>query len=410
MNGSLRTLTEVYIAAPQLPQSWLQYMIQQKVVHDVFCVVPAFGFEGLAFGARRAKQRSENRSPLDLPKELFMTTGDHLDKETSVTVKTSEDGFEAKAKSRVVSGVDRLLGNLTEVGNVYLEGRTTSKRSRIEAEKLVMQAAAASLTATLVDDKELAIQILNSGFSQMARRHENKAEVINAAAEELKLLPPTKEQGNTGPEQLSEDFLNKFERYSEDAKAEEVRQKWAKVLAAEVKSPGRFDAKVMRTLDEIDNQTAEWFAKVAKYRIGLDIPKIFCTPEHHIANALQESGLMHNLFPGTIRFGQSTKDSGGKELSIITFGGIAFTFDNADLKAAVATAKIPDLVVWDNDKDQISIPILSLTKTGKALLEILDDRSIENSRELLRNLRDFRADANMLLLSSDGMNWVSAAE
>ena len=232
-----------------------------------------------------------------------MTNDDHLDKETSLSAKLSENGIEAKAKSRFISGVDRLLGNVTEFANVYLEKKTGSQRSRIEAERLIIKAAVEAVTVDVREDKLLAQHILENGFSQMSRRQLNKEKVIEATKIELESSPPNDDNSSTGPDELSEDFLNRFERYSEDATEDEAREKWAKVLAAEIKLPGQFSAKVMRTIDEIDNQVAAMFTIAASHRIGNSIPKALYSPDYPTQVALDEAGLVNYSLTSTVRLG-----------------------------------------------------------------------------------------------------------
>lgn len=334
---------------------------------------------------------------------------DHLDKETSLSVNFDESSFEAKAKSRFISGVDRLLGNMTEIANVYLEGKTSLKRNRIGAEKTLIQAATEALTADIREDNVLAQQILENGFSQMARRHLNKEKVIEAAAIELQNSPPSKEDVSTGPDELSNDFLNRFERYSEDASEDEVRDKWAKVLAAEVKSPGSFNAKTMRILDEIDNQTAVWFNNAASHRIGDTIPEALFDPEYKIKMALDEADLLKFQVTKTVLLGVAGTDNAGNALWMFPFGKIMITFPNETLKDSISNANRPNLISWANKEDVPGIVIHRLTDIGISLLQIMDDRSFENSKKLLEELRESNLDPKLYTLSPDGANF-SAVE
>ncbi|UWR19755.1 DUF2806 domain-containing protein [Sulfitobacter pontiacus] len=338
-----------------------------------------------------------------------MTSDDHLDKETSLTAILSENGIQAKAKSRFVSGVDRLLGNVTEIANVFLESKTGTKRSRIEAEKLLIQAAVSTLTAEVREDKLLAKQILENGFSQMSRRQLNKEKVIEAATIELKNSPPTKENSTTGPSELSDEFLNRFERYSEDASEDEVRAKWAKVLAAEIKSPGQFSAKVMRTLDEIDNQTATLFTNAASHRIGSSIPKALYNPAYTAQRALDEAGLIKQSITNIIQLGVKVTDNAGNEFWLVQFGKIAISFHDNDLQELISKANRSDLISWSEKDQTIGIVILGSTAIATSIMEILDDNSLGNCKALVAEFRKSKFKTSIYSLDPVTNNWIKTA-
>jgi hypothetical protein len=56
--------------------------------------------------------------------------------------------------------------------------------------------------------------------------------------------------------------MNRFERFAEDASTDELRQRWGRVLSAEIRKPGTFSPKVLRIVDEIDQSTAAIFERV----------------------------------------------------------------------------------------------------------------------------------------------------
>ena len=72
---------------------------------------------------------------------------------------------------------------------------------------------------------------MNSFLKRQFRAQTNKEEIAKIVVEELKSAPPN--QDSEGP---SDDWLNKFERYAEDASSDDLRLMFAKLLAGEIRN------------------------------------------------------------------------------------------------------------------------------------------------------------------------------
>jgi hypothetical protein len=48
------------------------------------------------------------------------------------------------------------------------------------------------------------------------------------------------------PPPLTEEFLERFERYAQEASTKKLRQKWRRALSSEIREPGRFSLRVLR--------------------------------------------------------------------------------------------------------------------------------------------------------------------
>jgi Protein of unknown function (DUF2806) len=67
----------------------------------------------------------------------------------------------------------------------------------------------------------------------------------------------------TGPSELSEEFMTRFETYAEGASTEDLRQRWGRILAREVKKPGTFSLKALRVIDELELQPRSYLSDSA---------------------------------------------------------------------------------------------------------------------------------------------------
>lgn len=336
-----------------------------------------------------------------------MTSDDHLGNEVSVSAKIDKTGIEAKAKSRFVSGFDRLCGNLTETVNVWIEDKTTGKRKRIESRNALLAAATKSAESLIANDPNLALRILQTNFDQAARRQSNKDKIAEVAAEFLALNPPTKEQQERGSDTLSADFLNRFERYAEDASSEEVQAKWANVLAGEVRRPGTFGGKVMRILDEIDNETAQDFAELIKYRIGTETPLALYEPSIKSAAHFEEYELIHSRTASVRVMSKLTTLSNGVQYHLFMFKPYAFAVPSFGAKDRIEQLDRPNLLNWDYQSASPAIPIVSLTNSGRALLQIHGDNSKENADILLHKIRSCVPDTILLVEDEETGNYSS---
>lgn len=201
-----------------------------------------------------------------------MEKEDHLDKETSVSFDLTETGGGLKAKSRFISAIDRLGGSLVEIISFPAERRVQRSRLELDTEIKVAEEAAKKLVQAVRADCALANRVLEASFKKEARKQLNKDGVIGYALEDLRNASPEISENAESPEELSEEFLERFERYAEDASSEQLRERWGRVLAGEVRKPGTFSRKVLRAIDELEPETAKLFERVAEFALGGSLP------------------------------------------------------------------------------------------------------------------------------------------
>lgn len=224
-----------------------------------------------------------------------MTTNEenYDDNEVSVSAELTETGVKASAKSRTLSGVDRLGGEIMESFRLTRQLRNQQKRLEMEAKKRIASAAVDAAVDRIKVDPVFAERALTSLFDKAVREQTNKDAVIRRALEDLRDNPPTEKQATEGPETLSDEFLDRIEPHAARASTEELRVRWGKVLAAEVREPGTADARLFRIIDEIEPEAAALFNDLASFRLGNVIPRCLC-PELDIdqKNQMEVSSLL----------------------------------------------------------------------------------------------------------------------
>ena len=294
---------------------------------------------------------------------------DHLDKTTSLSVELTETGVKAKARSRFVAAIDRLGGNLAELVNAPMERRISRQRSISEGESKLIQAVTDFGIEKLRCDSEFAQRTAEKYFGRLFEKQNNKDRVLLEALEDLRHDPPNDDVAAAGEEQLSEEFMSRFEQYAEGASTEQLRQKWGRVLSSEVRRPGGFSMKVLRTIDEIDAETAALFEKLSVATIQGCLAQ--CLLEKKLSfeelSRLVMAGLV--LDPGLT--GHVLQFSSGSNAS-----GELWTL--LDSEQGVSIPKSISIAPGDgvgplvtSQENRPAIPVYILTDAGKAISTII---------------------------------------
>ncbi|WP_306147004.1 MULTISPECIES: DUF2806 domain-containing protein [unclassified Roseibium] len=307
-----------------------------------------------------------------------MADKDPLDKPVSVSGKLTKTGLQASAHSRAVSAGDRLLGNLVDLLNLPIESRNRIKRAKVDAEVQLINAATEALIEAASQNPAGANVVIKQVLSREERRAENKLSVVEEALQQLTQNPPTDEEANSGPDRLADEFIDRFERYAEDASTEELRQKWANVLASEVRVPGTFGRKVMRILDEIDNETAQKFSDFCRHRIGGVVPLALHQPKYNDAMAFEDNGLIATMAAGPVRNWQECTDDSGKLLMLLGLDDHSVAVEKGAFIENVKNLKNSNLLRQPFGSEKYQTGVVVLSDTGCALLNLFENPSQKN--------------------------------
>jgi len=297
-----------------------------------------------------------------------MKKDDPLDKNVTIGAELTEKGFKANARMRTVAALDRLVGNAVDFLNLPIERRNVQARAKIEGERKLIEAISDYTIDRMKTDPEFANRAAENYIRSIGNRQENKDGVAKYAIEDLRRDTSSEE---AGPE-LDSSFLNKFERLAEDASSEQLREKWGRVLAGEIRRPGTFSSKVLRVVDELEQSTAILFETLCESRLGYLLPRCLTgdIPMPTVAklvgaDLLVEPGLTGQYQP----FGISEAD--GQRFWLFTAGRYGFAFANdGDYRSPRHNRSGPILA----QNNAPGVPIFLLTDSGRALSTILPDK------------------------------------
>lgn len=302
-----------------------------------------------------------------------MEKEDHLSNEISISAELTETGVKASAKSRFFSALDRLCGNVTDIGNAHLEGFASRRRAKTEGEVTLIKEAAQYGVHKLEHDSVFAERAFNNQYQKTLKLQANKDAVVQGALQDLRSSPVSEKEDNAGPEQLDEEFLNRFERYAEDASTEELQQRWSKVLAGEIRKPGTFSRKVLRAIDELEPETALLFERVAQFALDGVLP-ICLTGELTFNDqaALISSGLILDPGMGHWRIYRKIM-AGDADVWFCGLGEYAVAFPAST--DGIKTSDNENSALGKYDED-FALQIYSLSDVGKVLITILPDQTV----------------------------------
>lgn len=312
---------------------------------------------------------------------------DHLDNEISVSGELTESGGKGAAKSRTISAIDRVVGSIIDWPNTFIEGSTAKRRAKVESEVTITKAIADRAAKLIAADDEFARRVVAAQFGDAARKQLNKEAVAALALEELRDSPPSEEEAKEGPKELGSEFLDRFQRYAEDATTDELRERWGRVLASEIRKPGTFSRKVMRAVDELDADVALEFEKLCAHRLhpGGVVKNYVGELEYSTRTMLVEAGLL--IDPG--EFGQVScfhkQQVAEGHVHLGKFGNwAAMIAEPFDIPA------VGPLIMKENG--EIGIRTYLFTSVGRALATILPDHTEATVVRLLHDLLDLAGD------------------
>ena len=259
-----------------------------------------------------------------------------------------------------IKALDRLLGASVDIPVAWLAQKKAKIDAQTEAYKLVeasIAKAAANQAGAYQATIERAVDVL---VRKAYRKQENREAVAAAMIEDLREQPATPEPQpsitNAPIADLDEDWLNVFERYAEDASSERMQRLWGRVIAGEVRKPGRFSMRTLRFLSEFSQADAITFSSFCDNASGYIAPASLVKPaslgdEKHLI-WLESSGLV-----------QGATGLGLK---------VSYTFDERG-NAFIAEDNLV-VMLQGEIGSTVTASILALTPLGQELIALIPQR------------------------------------
>lgn len=126
---------------------------------------------------------------------------------------------------------------------------------------------------------------------------------VNIESITQKALPLLEDKST--PEKVSDDWMTNFFEKARIVSDTDMQQLWARVLAGEANSPGRFDKRTVNLIGDLERRDAELFTSICRFcwTTTILLPMIFDTEEAIYKNTgLTFFNLTHLESLGLIRF------------------------------------------------------------------------------------------------------------
>jgi hypothetical protein len=260
-----------------------------------------------------------------------------------------------------LKALDRLLGAVVDYPVALIKRETAKIDAQTKAFEIVELAIAKSAGESAGTDVETVGRALKVLVRKTYRKQSNREAVAAEAVSELKTDPPVGTEAPNPTEPPNEDWLNVFERFAEDASTERMQGLWGRVLAGEIRRPGRFSLRTLRFLSEFSQSDAELFAELSQYAVGQLLLKALVKPEgqkdiRHLMQ-LEAAGLI--------------SDASGLGLTLTT------TFD-ATGHVFIAEENLR-LVFRGEPNTSVILSCLSLTPLGVEVMSLIPNRDTRSA-------------------------------
>ena len=174
-----------------------------------------------------------------------------------------------------VKALSRLVGAALDYPAALINRET----AKTDAQTKSYQQVEAAIAKVVASEAAGNVQVIGRALETLVRKQYQRQQNREAvAAETVKLLADQSANATESqPEQPSspfdEDWLNVFERFAEDASTERMQGLWSRVLAGEIRKPGRYSARTLRFLSEFSQADGIQFAECARNAVLGLIPK-----------------------------------------------------------------------------------------------------------------------------------------
>lgn len=299
-------------------------------------------------------------------------------------------GIPAPIKKNAFKAFAQLCTVAIDIPVAHLEGIASEKRAETQARISIINTGANQISEQMNIDPEYAKVAVKKYGQRIIRERVNLDIIAEKASEEIKKNSIPNQDSSSIEEEISEDWLNSFEKEASQKSSEDMQNLFSRILAGEISNPSTFSIRSIKTISQLDNEVAQLFhifcslcihlkynGKVVDARVvslngnastnslrkyGLDFTSL---------NVLEEYGLIISDYNSQMNYGSCIVN--GKELAQLPFiyNSNKYVVINHDEKSKI---------------DKIQLPGVMLTKVGKELFQIID---VEENKEYTEDFMNY---------------------
>ena len=175
-------------------------------------------------------------------------------------------------RSNTLKAFDRLCASVIDIPTAYLEGISKEKRAETEGRIKLTQES----SKQIADQMNIPAEYIKTAGKKFAHRvvreQMNLDEITKSAVKELEKSSDIQDkiqnnQSTPHKKTINDDWLNNFEKEARYKSTEEMQTLFGRILAGEIKQPGYYSIKAVRTLGELDQKVAQLFNRLCSYSI-----------------------------------------------------------------------------------------------------------------------------------------------
>jgi len=160
---------------------------------------------------------------------------------------------------------NRLLGAAVDIPAAWLEAKASDLRSTSEANRALRLKTAEALVQNFPNDSPLAVRAFARHSSKLLNEQISIEDVLKIAAENLSDSTDAAQPSG----EIDDDWLLAFGAEASQKTSEEMKTIFGKILAGEIKKPGSFSIRAVKTLAVIDRPAATLFRKFCSLSVSV---------------------------------------------------------------------------------------------------------------------------------------------
>ena len=189
-------------------------------------------------------------------------------------------------KKSLWKSLGRLIGSVTDLGTAWVDAKADAIKSTAAARRIAKLGMAKKVPGMIEADERLAARAVNFIGHEMIREEAIRERIANHAVEDLRSDPPRDDSKDV----IDDDWLSSFMKDASTKSNEEMQLLFGRILAGEIRKPGSFSLRSVRTLALINKTAANIFEILCNTSVHVDRLNIDMTISagHPGNNALQK--------------------------------------------------------------------------------------------------------------------------
>lgn len=278
-------------------------------------------------------------------------------------------------KKNFFKAFGQLCTAAVEIPVAYMEGVAAEKRAETQARVKLIEKSYNEIVAQMQFGPEYARAAVKKFGQRVVREQINLDRIAEKAAATITESEAHQLDGEEQSQaQLSDDWLNIFEKEAAQKSTEEMQEMFAKVLAGEVTKPSTYSIKSVRLLGSMDQQTANLFKRFCSMCITLRVQdhiidaRVPSLGANAASNGLQKFGLTFDSLNHLQEYGLIISDYNSWMDYSQSFGSptqpvmLPFEFGN----------ELWGLVKMEGFQgNELKVHGVGLTRSGKELMKVV---------------------------------------